>query len=310
METRAHYALIGTFTIAIVMAAFGFVYWFSGAERTGEQKVYKVIFSGSISGLSDHGVVLFNGVRIGEVTKIGLMPQDPSQVYALIRVAENAPVRTDTQARLEYTGFTGVASVALSGGATSAPPLPTSPQNPGIIHAERSEFQDLIVLARQVATAMADVGETVKPLTAHLDTLASDADKVVKAIDPEDVKKIVADFVSLSAKLDKAADKADGVLTNLNGFLGTGNSKGAFGEIAEAAKSIRKAANDFDSQMKQIAANINRFSGSGLRQYEALAIDGRKTLNELSDTLRSIEKDPQQFIFGKSSQVPEYSGAR
>ncbi|MCL2384622.1 MAG: MCE family protein, partial [Alphaproteobacteria bacterium] len=190
-----------------------------------------------------------------------------------------------------------------------APPLPTSPQDPGIIHAERSEFQDLIVLARQVATVMADVGQMVKPLTAHLDTLASDADKVVNAVNPEDVKKIVTDFASLSAKLDKAADKADGVLTNLSGFLGTGNSKGAFSEIAEAAKSIRKAANEFNSQIKQIGANINRFSDSGLREYEALAIDGRKTLNELNDTLRSIQKDPQQFIFGKSSQVPEYSGS-
>ena len=37
----------------------------------------------------------------------------------------------DTKARLEYTGFTGVASVELTGGALEAPPLPTSPQTPG-----------------------------------------------------------------------------------------------------------------------------------------------------------------------------------
>ena len=36
METRANYALIGLFTLAVIAAAFGFVYWFSGSE-SGQQ---------------------------------------------------------------------------------------------------------------------------------------------------------------------------------------------------------------------------------------------------------------------------------
>ena len=126
----------------------------------------------------------------------------------------------------------------------------------------------------------------------------------------EDVKTVIADFASLSAKLNKAADKFDSVLTSINGSFGTGDSKGAFGEIAEAAKSVRKVADNLDSRMKEITANINRFTGSGLRQYEALAVDGRKTLEEINQAVRSIENNPQQFLFGKSSQVPEYSGTR
>jgi len=73
------------------------------------------VFTGSIAGLTKNGVVLFNGVPVGAVTKIDLIPQDPSRVYALIDVDANVPVRADTQARLEFTGFTGVASVALTG---------------------------------------------------------------------------------------------------------------------------------------------------------------------------------------------------
>jgi phospholipid/cholesterol/gamma-HCH transport system substrate-binding protein len=356
METRANYALIGIFTLAVIAGAFGFLIWFTGAEKQGGRVTYKIVFTGSITGLSKNGVVLFNGVPVGTVTKIDLMPQDPSRVYALVEVDGKVPVRADTKARLEYTGFTGVASVALTGGATDAPPLPTSPQEPGVIVADRSDFQDLIATARRIATeatdffdktnhlidensasitasvknaekfsnalaansdglkdfmgAIADVGKSIKPLTAKLDVLAGDADNVVKAINPDDVKTIVADFASLSAKLDKAADKVDGVLTNLNGFLATGDSKGAFGEVAEAAKSIKKAADDLDSRMKEIAANINRFTGSGLRQYEALAVDSRKTLEQINQAVRSIENNPQQFLFGKSPQVPEYSGAR
>ena len=85
---------------------------------------------------------------------------------------------------------------------------------------------------------------------------------MVKAINPDDIKSIVSDFASLSAKLDK------------------------------------------------IATNVNRFSGNGLRQYEALAADGRKTLEQFNQAVRSLENNPQQFLFGKSPQIPEYSGAR
>lgn len=301
METRANYALIGVFTLAVVAAAFGFVIWFSGAEKPGGRQTYKIIFTGSVSGLSNGGAVLFNGVRVGAVTKIDLLPQDPSSVDALIDVDAKVPVRTDTKARLEYTGFTGVASVALTGGAPDAPPLATSPQHPGVIVAERSEFQDLVATARQVANqasdfftktnrliddnsasitatlknaekfsdalaahsdGLKDFMGTIKPLSEKLDALAGDADKVVKAINPEDVKTIVSDVASLSAKLDK------------------------------------------------IATNVNRFSGSGLRQYEALAADGRKTLEEFNQAVRSLENNPQQFLFGKSPQIPEYSGVR
>lgn len=357
METRANYAIIGVFTLAVIASAFGFVFWFAGGDTTNGRRTYKVVFAGSASGLLRGAPVLFNGLRVGDVTRIDLSPEDPSHISALIDVDGRVPVRADTRARLESTGLTGVASVALLGGADKAPPLPGGPEGgPGVIVADQSDFQGLLESARRISgqaadfldktnrlmddsstaiaasvknvekfsdalaanadgikdfmSAMADVGKTIKPLTVKLETLATDVDTVVKAVNPNEVKTIVANVASMSAKLNSAADKVDGVLTNLNGFLATGDSKGAFGEIAEAAKSIRKVADDFDGRLKEIAANVNRFTGTGLRQYEALAVDGRKTLEEINQAIRSIESNPQQFIFGKKNQIPEYAGSR
>jgi phospholipid/cholesterol/gamma-HCH transport system substrate-binding protein len=323
METRANYALIGLFTVAVIAAAFGFVLWFAGGETHGKRQTYRIVFTGSISGLNLGAWVLFNGVRVGEVTKIALLPEDPSEVYALIDVDANAPVRTDTKAKLEYTGFTGVASVSLTGGTTDAPAL-VSTNGPPVIRAERSEFQDLIESARQVASEASNflakgnklLDDNQSSLTASLKnaeiftgSLAANSggikdlvrtlSEVGKAVDPADVNLIVTNFASLSAKLDRAADKVDGVLTGLDSFLGKGDTKNAFAEVGAAAKSIRK-----------VADNLNRFASSGLRQYEALAVDGRQTLDELKRALRSIENDPQQFLFGKTQQIPTFSGAR
>ncbi|MGB7045974.1 MAG: MCE family protein, partial [Methylocella sp.] len=227
---------------------------------------------------------------------------------ALIDVDANVPVRVDTTARLEYTGFTGVASVALTGGASNAPPLPTSPQVPGVIVAERSEFQDLVAAAQRIATQASGfltranhlIDENSASITASMKNIEKFSDAL--AANSEGLKDFmgaIADFSKsikpLTAKLDALAADADKVVK---------------GDVAAAAKSIKKAADDLDSRTKEIAANINRFSGSGLRQYEALAVDGRKTLEQINQAVRSIENNPQQFLFGKSPQIPEYSGAR
>jgi phospholipid/cholesterol/gamma-HCH transport system substrate-binding protein len=53
---------------------------------------------------------------------------------------------------------------------------------------------------------------------------------------------------------------------------------------------------------------VTKFTGSGLRQYEALASDARRTLDDMNRTLRSLEKNPQQLIFGKKPALPEYGG--
>ena len=62
METRANYVLIGAFTLAVVAAAFGFVYWFSNLGDHGVRDTYRVAFDGTVSGLRTGSSVLFNGI--------------------------------------------------------------------------------------------------------------------------------------------------------------------------------------------------------------------------------------------------------
>ncbi|MFL5222193.1 MAG: MlaD family protein, partial [Microvirga sp.] len=64
METRANYALIGAFTLAVIVAAFGFVYWFSGGDKAQRRQPVRIVFSGAVSGLSKGSFVTFNGLRV------------------------------------------------------------------------------------------------------------------------------------------------------------------------------------------------------------------------------------------------------
>src|SRR3712207_8391472 len=60
--------------------------------------------------ISKGSTVAFNGLRVGEVTDISLLPEDPRRVVAVAQLDSNTPIRSDTRARLEYQGLTGVRS--------------------------------------------------------------------------------------------------------------------------------------------------------------------------------------------------------
>ena len=116
METRAPYAIIGLFVLAAIGAVLGFVYWLNNTGGLGERRIYRVQFDTSVSGLLVGASVLFNGIRVGEVTELKLPPGKSKQVVATISVAAATPVRQDTKAGLEFQGLTGVPVIALEGG--------------------------------------------------------------------------------------------------------------------------------------------------------------------------------------------------
>lgn len=300
METRANYALIGAFTLAVAFAAFGFVYWFSGPSQIGRQDVYQIVFSGSVSGLTRGSAVLFNGVKVGEVTHLAIAEEDPSKVDVLVKIDNRTPVKTDTRARLETRGFTGVADVLLVGGTSGAARLTAlEGQRYPQIQAERSEIQNLLGNVQNLSTKAAEV------LT-KLDRLIDENGPSISATlkNAETVSKSLADnSASISSFIRDASEVAQSmkpVAARLDGVL-------AAGEKTIKALDPR--------QLKIITANIaeaskglNRFAESGLRQYEQLAVDGRKAVDTLDRALRLIEKDPSQFIFGPAQTVPEYRG--
>ena len=79
--------LLGTLALAVILAGFGTVLWLSGGSSRQVSQIVRIVFSGSVGGLSRGSSVNFNGIKVGEVTDIRLAPQDPRRVLAQIKVA-------------------------------------------------------------------------------------------------------------------------------------------------------------------------------------------------------------------------------
>lgn len=304
METRANYTLIGAFTLVVIAAAFGFVYWFAGPQDTGGRKIYEVIFDGSVNGLRQGNSVTFNGIPVGQVTELGLVPGQPGQVLVRIGIGKDVPVLADARAGLDSQGLTGIVVVAIRGGKPGEPALPVGPNGYPRIEAEGgSGMSGLMTAAQDVAHRINVVLEAINPK--QVSEILDNFNTFTKALSESsgDVKKVIDQANILTVQLNDIARKADGLVANLQNA--SQDKDGLLVQATEAATAVRKLADNLDARTALLTQEISRFTGPGLRQYEALATDGRRTLGEIERVFKNFERNPRQFIFGGSS-IPEY----
>jgi phospholipid/cholesterol/gamma-HCH transport system substrate-binding protein len=191
MEIRARYLLIGLFVLVVIAGGFGFIYWLNTTGGLGPRTTYRVAFDGPISGLLNGSSVLFNGLKVGEVSRLEFDPSNPHGVSALIAIDARVPVRADTGVGLDFRGLTGVASITLTGGAADAPVLAATAGQPSTLFASAAASQDVMAAARQTLQhldqILTDNAPAVKSAIANINTFAEalgrNSDKIDKIAD-------------------------------------------------------------------------------------------------------------------------------
>ena len=269
METRANYVLIGSFTLAVIAAAFGFVLWFQSLHTTKARSPLRIVFEGPAAGLRNGGSVNFNGIRVGEVISVKL--DNPRRVVALAMVENNAPIRKDTLVGLEFQGLTGVAAISLKGGEEAAPPVPLDEDGVPVLTADPNRLQDVTEAIRgtlqNINRVVADNQEAVKNSLRNLETFTNSLSRNAERID------------AIMGRVDGVMGKADNLMLGLNSLAGGRDG----GELFLTVKSIRELAEDFDKR-------------SG-----ALMADGRRTLSDISRAVNNFDRNPTRVLFGASN---------
>lgn len=199
METRAHFIIIGLFTILGILGGLGFFIWLASVQIDRQYTQYGILFD-NVSGLDQSADVFFNGVNVGRVIGIRIWEDDPRLVYVGIEIDSETPVSVDTVAQLESQGVTGVAYIALAGGAPDAARLTGTPEEPAIIRSRPSSFQSLFNSAPDI---LADAGEVLAQL---------------RKMTGEENQQHVA---SILRNIDEATGKLDAALTDFSDITTT-----------------------------------------------------------------------------------------
>src|SRR5215510_9801257 len=238
MERTAHYALIGLFTFAVVAGAFGFIFWLHHSSGKKQAVAYRVIFDSSVSGLQVGGNVLFNGIRVGEVTSLRLDADKPNQVVAMLAVNKSTPIRSDTRVGLEFAGLTGVAAVSLKGVSANTPLIEREEGEPPTLKADPSASQDMMQAARDVLNK---------------------AEEVIAA-NQEALHRAVTDIAAFSASLARNSDNVESIVRE---------AKETMSNAREATASARSLIENLDKRTDDITIGINKMTATATRQFDS-----------------------------------------
>ena len=200
MEVQARHILMGLFALVVAGAGLAFVYWLEAGGGLGERTSYRIRFGDPVAGLSKGSAVLFNGVRIGEVTSLALDAAHPSDVTVEIAVDRSAPVRADTKAGIDFQGLAGAPAIALAGGSPTLPLLASAETSARELMAEANAGQSLTQAAR----------DTLR----KLDVILTD--------NAAPLKSAIASIDTFATALARNSDKVDGILAGLDRLTGGG----------------------------------------------------------------------------------------
>jgi phospholipid/cholesterol/gamma-HCH transport system substrate-binding protein len=318
METRANHVLIGSFALAVLVLAFLFVLWLGKLSLDREWAYYDVLFAEAVTGLTVGSAVQYNGIQVGEVRRLQLAPEDPSQVIARIRVGGDTPVKTDTTAKLTFTGLTGVAIIQLGGGSAEAPRLEAPGDEVPRIIAEDSALAKLFasgedvvlnvnqLMARASSLLSEDNVSKVSATLAHIEslsaTLAEHGDAVGQALEDlsaagQSLRTSLAQAEQLRQRLDSIAARADGLLAS--------DAEPIIHSLRDTLEATRRLADSTQQLVEHNRAAIDRFGDQGLPQLAPTLAELRETLARLSALSQRIEQDASGLLLGRD-QPKEY----
>lgn len=283
METRANYVAVGVFVLMVLAGAFGFVYWLYSSRSITNRTEVDILFPGSVTGLAVGGAVYFNGIRIGEVTRLRFAGDGSTAVQATTMVDPSAPLKKDTRAELGFTGLTGIAYVSLTGGTPNAPSLFEDEEVP-LIAADRSAFEDLLKGARDILTkadtTFSEIEKLVTDNAPAVSRTLQNVDEFTSALaaNSDEVRTMFTDVGQAAQTIADLSNRLEGIVTRVeelvlevepqavrtivdNAVSFSNDLSGVGNDVQEVVRVVQEAAGrlgEFTTGLNNSLAEVNR----------------------------------------------------
>ena len=318
METKAHHALVGFFVVFLATAGLFFFLWLAQVSFDREFKEYDVVFEGPVRGLRTASEVRFNGIQVGEVTDLGLNPENPGEVIARIRVDETTPVKADSFAQLEPQGLTGLSYIQVSSGSPGAELLEGRPgDRPPRIYARQAQLEGLVeggetllenaqIVATRVTRLLSD--QNLESFTNTMDNLETLSAQLAEN------EQMITEMRSAIRRFDEAAVDIQAAAAEIEQFGVTAETflideVGPMVEETEAASiAVNQASTETYESLLRVRPHVEAFADEGLADLTAAAGDLRRLVAVLERIAVELEEDPAGFVGrsrGEEVEVPQ-----
>ncbi|ESZ76089.1 MULTISPECIES: MlaD family protein [unclassified Mesorhizobium] len=265
METRANYVIVGIFTLAAILAAFGFVYWTAQIGDRGETAELRVRIQGSASGLGPGSLVLFNGVKVGVVKRVYFDRNDPNAAIATTEIDQTTPLTKSTQADIGIASLAGQVNIELKG---------ADPKEPNLLDEAAKEGRTAEIIANP--SAVTNLLQTAQNIFTRADKVLSDLEGFTRDVRGP-LTQTVKNAQTFSDALARNADGIDKFLTAVSAL--SDELKGVSGKLDGTLKAAEGLLNAVDKdKIKSIVANV-----------DAVTANLKETSGQLDGVIKNVD---------------------
>lgn len=311
METRSNYVLVGAVTLAMLAGLLVFTVWLAGLSNK-ETNCYDIYFSQGVGGLNKGSNVTFNGVPVGQISKISLLPERPEFIWVRIEVERDTPVLQGTTAEIHGVGFTGVSEIQLTGATRGAQRIhQAGPQGCPVIPSSTSGLGALLNSAPELM-------ERIQTLTERLTELLSDKNQnaisdILENIDvtTREIRKRAPELGDALAEARVAVHNAGvaaqqvSALANNTNQLVTDQGRPAVENLNKAIASVQHAADTLDATITDARPGIQNFSKSTLPELNQTVRQMRGLAQSLQDVADRVNQGGIGSALGPE-KLPDY----
>ena len=300
MERNANYALVGLVSAVLFAGLVLFVVWLARVQFASQYALYDVDFKGPVRGLSSGGEVFFNGIKVGEVTKLSLDRSDPNRVVARVRITSDAPVKTDSTGSLEPQGVTGVSYVQITAGSPGRPLLRevTPRDRVPVIQTTQGALEGLLqgggdVLARSLQ-ALDRVNKLLSDENMANFTAALANVKDVTAL-ARNQGQLLADLDETLREVKRTSEHIDALTLQTDAIV-NGQGKTTLANLNAAAVQLRASAADAQATLSRLTGPAGEFAANGLPQLSRTIITLQTAAESLDRLVGEVEQNPRQLL--------------
>jgi virulence factor Mce-like protein len=250
------------FALVTILASYVLVSTITNAGY-GEQLTYRAQFS-DVAGLVEGDEVRIAGVRVGQVTGIGLAPDQTEKPVAEVAFEVNAdvPVPTGVLATIRYRNLVGQRYIALTEG-------------DGGLGGEKLAENDLIPLAQ------------TKPAL-DLTTLFGGFQPLMQALSPEDMNRLSYEIIQV---FQGEGGTVESLLSHVASLTSSLADKDAvIGSMIDNLSTVLSSVAQRDQELSNLIVSLQQFV-SGLAADRDAIFDSLQTIDTLATTTSDFLAD-------------------
>jgi phospholipid/cholesterol/gamma-HCH transport system substrate-binding protein len=291
-KPRAHYIhrlsyttrerLVGAFVLAAIALLFLVLVFNKQTMRYFQKKFVLHAYIHNAQGISTDTHVIVSGLDVGNVSKLGITPDNRIAITMQVLEKFHKLIRTDSKAGLSKLSVLGNTAIEITAGSSNEPPI----ADDATIQLEEPLSVD------QILAQVVPVLDNVKATLAQLNQISTQ-------IDPKQVGQIVQNLAAVSANLKSVS----GQMASGNGTIGKllydpkteTNLTGAIQSLNVSLKNLEplvQNANTASAQFPQLVHQFNTtLSGVNgqMQSLPAMVLQTQQVLDDTDRTLRALQ---------------------